>query len=45
MIFDINFHQVINVTFPTESERRGFFKEILLNQTVQPPSQKKQAGR
>ncbi|XP_076098505.1 ATPase family AAA domain-containing protein 2-like isoform X2 [Mytilus galloprovincialis] len=44
-IFDSNFSQVIKMAYPSEAERREFFTDILLNQAVQPPSQRKQAAK
>lgn len=44
-IFDSNFSQVIKMSYPTETERREYFADIILNQPVQPPSQRRQAAR
>lgn len=44
-IFDSNFSQVIKMAYPSETERREFFTDILLNQAVQPPSRRKQAAK
>ena len=43
-LFDQYSGEVVYMQNPTDSERREFFKDLLLTQTTKLPSMKKQAG-